>query len=94
MDTGTGGSRKRKAYTMKVKLTAIIVIAHTTYRKFITLVWGQCWLASFSYAAIILAQRGCLSVGLSAFASITGKQGPKSKIGVDHLGTDYQVTLY
>jgi len=36
MDTGTGGSRKRKAYTMKVKLTAII--AHTIYRKFITLV--------------------------------------------------------
>jgi len=37
MDMGTGGSRKRKAYTIKVKLTAII--AHTIYRKFITLVW-------------------------------------------------------
>jgi len=36
MDMGTGGSRKRKAYTMRVKWTAIIV--HTIYRKFITLV--------------------------------------------------------
>jgi len=37
MDTGTGGSQKRKAYTIKVKLTAI---GHTIYRKkFITLVW-------------------------------------------------------
>jgi len=30
MDVGTGGSQKRKAYTIKVKLTAI---AHTIYRK-------------------------------------------------------------
>jgi len=30
MDTGTGGSRKRKAYTIKTKLTAI---AHTMCRK-------------------------------------------------------------
>jgi len=36
MDTGTGGSRKRKAYTIKVKLTAI---GHTVYRKSNTLVW-------------------------------------------------------
>ena len=57
----------------------------------------NCWLASFSYAAIKVEQRGwsvCGWLGLSAFASISGKRGPKSKIGVDHLGADYQVTLY
>jgi len=36
MDTGTGDSRKGKAYTIKVKLTAIV---HTVHKKFITLVW-------------------------------------------------------
>jgi len=36
MDMDTGGSRKRKAYRIKVKLTAIV---HTIYRKkYITLV--------------------------------------------------------
>jgi len=66
-----------------------------------TYIFPNHWLASFSYAALKVEQRGrsvCLWVGLwvglSAYAPITGKRGPKSKIGVDHLGIDYQVTLY
>jgi len=38
MDTGTGGSRERKAYTIKVKLTAI---AHTIYGKSLLLWYGK-----------------------------------------------------
>jgi len=39
MDTGTGGivEKERHRPMIEVKLTAII--AHTIYRKFITLVW-------------------------------------------------------
>jgi len=38
MDTGTSGSRKRKAYTIKVELTAIV---HTVYRKSLLLWYGK-----------------------------------------------------